>query len=177
MSHDPATAQFRSIDIDLAAVVLLLAGLAALAGISVSTMAHDPDFIPLRAAGMAALMCFLGIGLWRRHEWARRSAIVAAVLVIHAQMMHRWLQSDVPHAVLDGLRGMPIHSVHDASSAHVYSSTLLALPPPEAGPAAFGLVLCLALAWLSLRLLSARVRAEFDGVYLETQLGRPAHKA
>lgn len=144
----------RSLDVDLTALALVLVGLLALAGISVFDAASDAN-VALRAAGMAGLMVLLGIGLWRRDEWARRSAIIVAVLAIHAQMMHLWLLSEVPTALYDGLRGVAVRAV-EPQSFHPAS-----LPTTEAGPAAFGLLLCLAAGWLVLRLLSVRVRAEF----------------
>ncbi|MEX8517137.1 MAG: hypothetical protein AB3X44_01305 [Leptothrix sp. (in: b-proteobacteria)] len=144
----------RSIDVDIAALALLVVGLLGLAGACIA-VSPDESALVWRAMSMAALMVILGLGLWHRQEWARRSAIVLAAYVVHAQLGYRWLQSDVPRVLLHGVRGVSMQTTE------LYSSALLVLPPPEVGPTAFCLTVCFGLGWLVLRLLSTRVQQEF----------------
>lgn len=159
MSGLQPIAHRRAMDVDLAALLMSAVGLLGLAASWVSTGSHDPA-LELRVSGLAAMLFFIGFGLWRRNEWVRRATVVAAGLVIHGQMGRRWLQSEVPHALLDNVRGIATGSVGDVPSVS-YSSALVSLPAPETGPAALGLVLCLVLGWLVVRLMSRRVRQEF----------------
>lgn len=155
MPCPPSSPPPRSIDIDIAALLLFSAGGLGMAGlVAMGDCCHAPDLV-LRAVAMAAGMLLFGIGLWQRREWTRRGMVVLALCVIQAQLSRRWLQSEVPHTLVEGIRGLGVQA------DNLYSSALLNLPPPEVGPAAFGLVVCALLAWLVLRLLSRRVSAEF----------------
>jgi hypothetical protein len=156
----------RSIDVDIAALTLLVVGLLGLAGACIA-VSPDESALVWRAMSMAALMVMLGLGLWCRQEWARRSAIVLAAYVVYAQLGYRWLQSDVPRVLLHGVRGVSMQTTD------LYSSALLALPPPEVGPTAFGLTICVGLVWLVLRLLSRSVQREFGVCHSELPVRWP----
>jgi hypothetical protein len=141
----------RSIDIDMFACSLAFGGSVGMAGALVSPELALQPWLLWRTESMSGLMLLVGLGLLMRLDWARRFAAGALIYAVYAQCTRRWMQSDLVQAWLSCVQGDPLREP-------VWSGDLPAL---DAETALWSLLLCLLLAWLTRRLLSARMRLEF----------------
>lgn len=141
----------RSIDIDLFACALLFGGGAGWAGALVSPELILQPWLLVRTEVMCSLMLLVGLGLLMRLDWARRFAAGALMYAVYAQCTGRWMQSDLVQAWLACVQGRPVHGPAGTGD----------LPALDAETALWSLVVCVVLAWLTRRLLSARMRVEF----------------
>ncbi|CAN5153293.1 membrane protein [soil metagenome] len=122
---------------------------------SVRWLLDHPHWVDVSAAAVSALMLASGIGLHKRREWGRLSAIAVLVLVIAEHVIGALLVVDVtaalPAAVGQG----------DAEMRHLIESGMTAI---NAMTLLAAFLMCLLFAWLIWRLLSDPVREAFDSV-------------
>jgi hypothetical protein len=151
----------RSMEIDVFAGLLLVGGVLGMAGALVSPQLAEQAWLLARTLALGGLMVIVGLGLFLRHDWARRFAAGAMMYAIYAQLSRRWMQSDVVQAWLSCVQGNSLREPIAAGD----------LPPLSPEAALISLMVCLVLAGLTRRLLSARLRTEF-GTFADAQ--RPA---
>jgi hypothetical protein len=161
-----ANALDRSMEIDLFAGLLLIGGIFGMAGALVSPQLAGQSWLLVRTLALGGLMVIVGLGLLLRHDWARRFAAGAMMYAIYAQLSRRWMQSDVVQAWLSCAQGDSLREPVAAGD----------LPPLSPEVALISLMVCLVLAGLTRRLLSARMLSEF-GTSGDVQLPAASRKA
>ncbi|MEY4751988.1 MAG: hypothetical protein RIQ60_4202 [Pseudomonadota bacterium] len=138
-------------EVDLTAALLMIGGGLGMSGALVSPELADQAWLLVRTLSLGGLMVVVALGLFARHDWARKFLAGAMLYAVYAQLSRRWMQSDVVQAWLSCVQGKSLRAPIPAGD----------LPPLSPETALLSLFVCLALLGLTRLLLSARLRAEF----------------